>query len=159
MTRLLVTYYSRTGNTEKMAQLVAEGAAEVEGADCDLRPIAQVSPDDLLNYECIVMGSPTYYGNMAAELKQLLDASVAHHGELEGKVGAAFTSAGGHGSGAETTVLAILEALLIHGMIIQGSAEGAHYGAVSAGSPDEAAADHCRRLGRRAAELSVRLFG
>ena len=158
MRRLLVAYYSRTGNTQKMAELVAQGAAEVEAVQVDLRPIDQVSPNELLNYEGIVLGSPTYYGNMAAELKQLLDASVSHHGQLEGKVGAAFASAGGHGSGGETTVLAILQALLIHGMIIQGSAQGNHYGPVSAGPPDEAAAQECRRLGRQVAALVVRLF-
>jgi multimeric flavodoxin WrbA len=63
-------------------------------------------------------GSPTYYGTMAWELKKLLDESVKFHGKLRGKVGGAFTSSANVGGGNETTVLDILKALLIHGMVV-----------------------------------------
>ena len=85
MAKLLVTYYSRTGNTEQMAELVVEGAREIDGVAVDVRPVANVTPDDLLEYDGIIMGSPVYYGTMAAELKQLIDESVCHHGKLDGK--------------------------------------------------------------------------
>ncbi len=159
MARVLITYYSRTGNTEKMAHLVAEGATEVPGAEVVTRPVAEVTPDDLLQFDAIIMGSPVYYGTMAAELKELIDQSVCHHGKLQGKVGGAFASSGGVGGGNETTVLDINKALLIHGMIIAGDSGGDHYGPVAVGAPDDRSAAECRKLGRRVAELAIKLFG
>jgi len=122
MGRILVLYHSRGGNTARMAQLVAEGARE-KGATVDLRPVEEVSPDDLLDYDGIIAGSPTYYGQMSAELKRLLDES----------------------------------AMLIHGMVIQGTPQGDHYGPVAVGAPDERAAKQCRALGERVAELVDKL--
>ena len=159
MARVLVTYYSRSGNTKQMAELVAEGAQEVEDVQVDLGPVKNVTPDDLLDYDAIIIGSPVYYGTMAAEIKSLIDESVVHHGKLDGKVGGAFASSGGPGGGNETTVMDILKCLIIHGMIIKGDAEGDHYGPIAVGGPDERSANECRKLGRRVAELTKRLFG
>jgi NAD(P)H dehydrogenase (quinone) len=100
-----------------------------------------------------------YYGTMAAELKKLIDESVKHHGKLVGKVGGAFASSGGPGGGNETTVLDILKAQLVHGMIVQGDSGGDHYGPIAVGAPDERSRKECRKLGKRAAELAVRLGG
>ncbi len=157
MASLLITYYSRSGNTEKMAREVAAGAEEVAGVRVDLRPVSEVTIDMLLNFDGLLMGSPVYYGTMAAELKDLIDKSVKHHGKLSGKVGGAFASSGGPGGGNETTVLDIVKALLIHGMIVQGDSEGDHYGPIAVGAPDERSKKECRRFGRRMAELTVRL--
>ena len=157
MAKMLICYYSRSGNTEKMAEEVAAGAREVTPVSVDLRPIGEVSPDALLNFDCIVIGSPVYYGTMAAEVKDLIDKSVKHHGKLTGKVGGAFASSGGPGGGNETTVLDILKALLIHGTIVQGDAEGDHYGPIAVGAPDERSRAECRRFGRRMAELVSRI--
>jgi NAD(P)H dehydrogenase (quinone) len=157
MPSILVTYYSRSGNTEKMAEEVAAGAREVTGVSIDLRPVGAVTPDILLNFDAIAIGSPVYYGTMAAEVKEMIDESVKHHGKLVGKAGGAFASSGGPGGGNETTVLDIVKALLIHGMIVQGDAEGDHYGPIAVGAPDERSRNECRRFGRRLAELAVRL--
>jgi NAD(P)H dehydrogenase (quinone) len=159
MASILITYYSRGGNTAKMAESVAVGARRVGGASVEVRPVADVTPDDLLAYDAIIMGSPVYYGTMAAELKDLLDKSVIHHGQLAGKVAGAFASSGAIGGGTETTVLDILRALLIHGMIVQGDHSGAHYGPVAFGAPDERSRGECEKLGRRIAELAGRLGG
>lgn len=159
MAKLLVAYYSRTGNTEQMAQLIAEGARGVEGVQVDVRPVAEVTPDDLLGYDGIVMGSPVYYGSMAAEMKQLIDDSVRHHRKLDGKVGGGFASAGGIGGGNETTVLDIIKALMIHGMIVKGEAMGDHYGPVAIGAPDERSRKECLKYGRSVAALALRLHG
>jgi len=105
------------------------------------------------------MGSPVYFGSAAAELKALIDKSVDHYGKLVGKIGGAFASSGAIGGGTETTVLDILKAMLIHGMIVQGTTEGAHYGPVAFGAPDERALKDCEGLGRRVAELVLRLAG
>lgn len=156
MGRVLVLYYSRGGTTKAMAELVAEGAKGA-GAGVDLKPVEELSASDLLAYDGLVAGSPTYYGHMAAELKKLLDESVRHHGKLEGKVGGAFASAANIGGGNETTIRGILDAWLIHGMIVQGSAHGDHYGPVSIGRPDERVVKQCKALGERVAELVARL--
>jgi NAD(P)H dehydrogenase (quinone) len=140
-----------------MAEAVATGARQVSGVEVEVRPVAEVGPDDLLKPEGIIMGSPVYYGTMAAELKTLIDESVKHHGKLIGKVGGAFASSGGPGGGNETTVLDIVKALLIHGMIVQGDAQGDHYGAIAVGAPDDRSRKECEKLGRRVAELVVKL--
>jgi len=157
MASVLITFYSRSGNTEKMAEAVAAGARRVSGVEVEVRAVAEVGPDDLLKPEGIIMGSPVYYGTMAAELKTLIDESVKHHGKLIGKVGGAFASSGGPGGGNETTVLDIVKALLIHGMIVQGDAQGDHYGAIAVGAPDDRSRKECEKLGRRVAELAVKL--
>jgi len=158
MAKILIVYYSRSGNTRTMAEAVAEGARKLPSAVVDLRPVADASPDHLLNADAVIMGSPVYYGTMAAPLKQLIDDSVKYHRRLNGKVGGAFASSGAEHGGNETTVLDIAKALLVHGMILQGDPEGDHYGAVAVGAPDERSLNSCRRMGERLAALAVRLF-
>jgi len=156
MARVLVTYHSATGNTEKMARLVADGAKKAK-AEVTLKPVAAVDPAELLDYDAIIIGSPTYYGEAAAPVRHLLDESVKYHGQLEGKVGAAFASSANIGGGNETTILSILHSMLIHGMVIRGTSKGDHYGPVSINAPDARVEKQCRELGRRTAELAARL--
>ena len=156
MAKVIVVYFSKGGNTAKMAESVGQGVRD-RGVDCDVKPVADASADALAGYGGIILGSPTYYGHPAAELKALVDASVAHQGQLTGKVGGAFASCGVLGGGAETTVRALLDALLIHGMIVQGTASGAHYGPVSVGVPNKAALKECEQLGERVADLVKKL--
>jgi NAD(P)H dehydrogenase (quinone) len=157
MAKILVVYDSKTGNTEKMAFAVAEGAKQIKGVKVTVKRIEQTRVKDLLNADGIIMGSPTYYGQMSAKLKVLIDESVKIHGKLEGKVGAAFTSSGGTATGAETTLLSILEAMLVHGMIVQGRADNKHYGAAAVGSPRKKELEYCRALGKRVANLVKKL--
>ncbi len=157
MNKILIIYYSRTGNVEKMARAVAEGVEE-EGGQARVEAAEAVKVSELLDAQGIIIGSPTYYGGPAAEIKSLLDRSVRYHGRLDGKVGAAFTSSANLGGGNESTVLGILQAFLIHGMIVQGDHQGDHYGAVALEAPDERAKAQCRRLGRRTAALVKILF-
>lgn len=160
MVRVLIVYDSRTGNTEKAAYLVAEGVKSVEGVDCIVKRVDNVTLDDLLNSDGIIIGSPTYYGLMSAKIKALLDKSVEIHGKLEGKVGAAFTTSGGTATGAETTLLSIIQAMLIHGMIIQGNPEDKHYGLAIVEAPEsDEDKELCREFGRRVAKLTLRIFG
>ena len=156
MDKVLVVYYSRGGNVRKMAEAVGEGARGA-GVACEVKDVTQTTVDELTEYDGLIVGSPTYYGHPAAEIKGLIDASVKHHGRLAGKVGGAFASCGVHGGGAETTVRALLDAMLIHGMIVQGCAKGAHYGPVVVGTPDAGGEKECRLLGERVAELVKRL--
>jgi len=152
MPKAIVIYYSQTGNTKKMAENIVEGIRK-EGIEVVLKEVKEVKAQDLLNYDAIIIGSPTYYGTMAAEIKKLLDDSVKFHGRLDGKIGAAFSSSANIAGGNETTILDILQAMLIHGMIIQGDPQGSHYGAVSVGSPDSRSIKECLRWGLRIAKL------
>ncbi|HOX06938.1 MAG TPA: flavodoxin domain-containing protein, partial [Planctomycetota bacterium] len=119
MHRMIVLYHSRTGNTEKMARAVAEGAIAA-GAEAVTSRVDGFKAEHLRDYGAIAIGSPTYYGGMAAEVKKLIDESVRLHGSLDGKIGGAFASSANVGGGNETTVMDILQAMLIHGMVIQG---------------------------------------
>jgi len=157
MVKILIVYDSKTGNTEQMAYAIAEGAKQVEGVEVTVKRVDNTKLEDLLNADGIIIGSPTYYGQMSAKIKDLIDRTVEIHGKLEGKVGAAFTSSGGIGTGAETTLLSIIQAMLIHGMIIQGRSDDKHYGATAVGKPNEEELEVCRELGRRTAELTKKL--
>ena len=159
MAKVLIVYYSRSGNTAKMAEAVAEGVRKVDGVSVEVRKVAEATPDDLYHADAVILGSPVYYGTMAAELKKLIDDSIKYHRKLDGKVGAAFCSSGAEHGGNETTVLDILKALLIHGMVIQGDPESDHYGSVAIDAPDERSKNSCRRMGERTARLAVKLFG
>jgi len=159
MPRILITYYSRTGNTAKIAEAIAEGAKSVKGVEVIVKRIEETSIEDLLRADTIVIGSPTYYGLLAEPVKKLIDESVKIHGKLDGKIGAAFTSAGGASSGAETTIMSILTAMLVHGMIVQGDPKEQHYGAVSIGKPERREIELCKRKGKRIAELTLKIFG
>src|SRR3990170_1586392 len=157
MAKVLIVYDSKTGNTETMALAVAKGAEQISDIEVTVKKTEQTKLDDLLAADGIIMGSPTYFGQMSAKLKALIDESVKIHKKLTGKVGAAFTSAGGTASGAETTLLSIVQAMLIHGMIVQGRSGDKHFGAASVGSPQDNDLESCRDLGKRVAELALKL--
>jgi NAD(P)H dehydrogenase (quinone) len=158
MSRILVLYYSRTGNTEKMAHAAAEGA-RAAGAEVAIAKAEGFGAERLRDFDGLVIGSPTYYGTMAWELKKVFDDSVKLHGALEGKAGGAFTSSANIGGGNETAILDILQAMLIHGMVVQGTHTGDHYGPVAVGEPDARATEQCKALGRRVARLAEALAG
>jgi len=157
MASVLVIYDSLSGNTEKLAFAVAEGVKQVKGIEAVVKRVENTSLDDLCNADGIIMGSPTYFGQMSGKLKTFIDESVKVYHKLEGKVGAAFTSAGGTATGAETTLLSIIEALLIHGMIVQGRSGDKHYGATAVGAPQAKDIESCKNLGKRVADLILKL--
>ncbi|UEC43513.1 MAG: Flavodoxin/nitric oxide synthase [Methanothrix sp.] len=155
MTKVLVVYHSRSGNTAKMAQVVAEGAKS-GGADVVVKKVEEAALEDLIGADGIVLGAPTYFGTLSAEMKGFIDGSVRVRGKLEDKIGAAFTSSGSPTGGNETTLLSLIQGMLIHGMVIVGDPleTGGHYGAVAVGSPDAESLKSCRKLGERVAKLA-----
>ena len=157
MGKILIIYDSKTGNTEKMAFAIADGVKKVEGINVDIKKADRTNVTDLVDASGIIIGSPTYYGQMSAKIKKLIDRSVDVHGKLEGKVGAAFTSSGGIAGGAETTLLSILNAMLIHGMIISGRSNKEYYGAAAVGEPNKDELESCYDLGERTAKLVARI--
>lgn len=156
--KVVVIYYSRSGTTKKMAELIQRSLTDKK-VTADIFSVEDISAEKLLDYDGIIVGSPTYYGTLAAQIKQLFDESVAFHGKLDGKVGAAFSSAANIAGGNETTVLSIIEAMLIHGMIVQGDPRGDHYGPVAIGKVDKRCEDNCVRLVERFVKLLKKVGG
>lgn len=142
MTKVLVLYYSMYGHIETMAKAVAEGARAVEGVEVAIKrvpelmseeaarqsgvkmdqaaPIATV--DELSQYDAIIFGTPTRFGNMCAQMRNFLDQTgkLWANGSLIGKVGSVFTSTATQHGGQETTIISFHTTLLHHGMIIVG---------------------------------------
>jgi NAD(P)H dehydrogenase (quinone) len=157
--QVLVLYYSRTGNTHKLARAVSDGVESVEGVRCLLRSTEEVKREDFAESDGIIAGSPVYFGVMAAELKKVFDDFVSVRRKTENKVGAAFATGGDASGGKETTMMSIIQAMLIYGMIIVGdpmSATG-HYGVACLGAPDASARQNGFKLGARVAELVKKL--
>lgn len=158
MTQVLVTYFSSTGNTKAMAEAVAEGVRSVEGVECVLKTVPKTTNDDWLTADGVIVGSPTYFGQMAARVKQMFDVTEKIYGDLEGKVGAAFTTSGGAGCGHETTNMSIITALLVCGMVTPGTTQGPHFGPFAVGMPGEKELRQAREMGVRVAALTKKLF-
>jgi NAD(P)H dehydrogenase (quinone) len=155
---VLVVYHSKSGHTRQMAEFIARGADEVQGVTGRTKSAEDTTTTDLERAHGIIIGSPVYYGTMAAPVKQLFDRSVKVHKRLKGKVGAAFASAGSPSGGGETTVLDIVRAMLIHGMIVKGDPGSFPFGPVAVGAPGELVEQECLELGRRVAQLCLELF-
>ncbi len=146
MAKVAVLYYSKTGNTEKMAQAVKQGV-ENSDSQAHLARIEDFNPEDLPEYEGIIIGSPTYYGLLAGPVKDFLDRSIKVHGQLKNKIGAAFSSCATTGGGVESTILSILETMMVHGMLVKGFSDRGHYVPISVEEPDKRALKECRQLG------------
>jgi NAD(P)H dehydrogenase (quinone) len=141
MAKVLVLYYSSYGHIETMAHAVAEGARGA-GASVDIRRVPELVPpevakashfktdqaapvatvDELPQYDAIIVGTPTRFGNMAAQMKNFLDQTggLWFAGKLIGKVGSVFTSTATQHGGQESTLLSTHTVLLHHGMVIVG---------------------------------------
>jgi NAD(P)H dehydrogenase (quinone) len=159
MEKVLVLYHSKGGNTRRLAESIAEGVNSVEGVTGFLKSTETVTKEDFLAADGIIAGSPVYFGVMAAELKKIFDDFVGVRKKMEGKVGAAFATSGDPTGGKETTMMSIIQCMLIYGMIIVGdpmSATG-HYGTACVGVPDADAASNGRKLGGRVAEVVKKL--
>jgi NAD(P)H dehydrogenase (quinone) len=156
--QVLVLYYSKGGNTSKLARHIAEGV-ESAGVSAVLKSTQEVSREDFSNSSGIIAGSPVYFGVMAADMKRIFDDYVGLRKQMENKVGAAFATSGDPTGGKETTMLSILHCFLIYGMIVVGDPMEAsgHYGVACVGAPDEKCAENGRKLGRRVAELCRKL--
>ena len=142
MTKMLVLYYSSYGHIEAMAYAQAEGAARIAGEHVTVKRVAELapaevcrasgfkldqkaplaSPDELEQYDLIIFGTPTRFGNMAAQMRNFLDQTGAlwARGALVGKVGSVFCSTASQHGGQETTITSFHNTLLHHGMIVVG---------------------------------------
>ena len=167
MGNVLVLYYSQGGNTEKMAHLVAEGAAQIPEIEIRLKSVVEANRDDILWCDGLAVGSPTYLGTVSAAMKKFWEDLLPDWQKLDGKIGCAFSSQGGWGGGAELTCQALMTIMMNYGFLVFGVTDyaghqfTAHYGATQAGEPrKEKQKEACRRLGKRLAEwVSVFIDG
>jgi len=160
---VLVTYHSVTGNTERMAQGVAEGAKAVSGTSVVLKRVGEVGADDLSSSDAVIVGSPVYFANMSGEVKTFFDNwslkfSLFQDRKMRNKVGAAFATGAAVSAGKEFTILGILGAMLNNQMIIVSGGGG--FGASATTGPDSPGIDEkelaaARDLGKRVAEVAA----
>ena len=152
---VLVLYYSKGGNTRKLAEAITEGINQIDGVEAVLRHTRDVTKDEFVAADGLIVGSPVYFGTMAAQLKKVLDEYVGIRRKMENKIGAAFATSADPSGGKETTMMSIIQALLIYGMIIVGDplAATGHYGTSCVGAPDNDTRENGRKLGRRVAGL------
>jgi NAD(P)H dehydrogenase (quinone) len=160
--QVLVAYHSVTGNTEKMAGGVAEGAKGVSGTIVLLRRVQEVTAQDLFHSSAIIVGSPVYWSNMAGEVKTFFDSWQFKFGvypefKMRDKIGAAFVTGGQVSGGKELAMLSILAAMMGNQMIVVSG--GGAFGAsatTEGGSPgiDESELESARQLGKRVAEVA-----
>ncbi len=134
MIKVLVLYYSKRGNTQKMARLMARGVESIDGCEAMLRTVESdladadkpndliISEQDMLDCDAVLLGSPSYFGNMAAPLKKFIDSTgnLWFSGAMEGKPAGVFATASSLHGGQETTLINMMIPLLHFGMIIVG---------------------------------------
>jgi len=159
ISKVLVIYYSKTGNTKKLAEDIAKGVKQINEVECILKKVSEVTKEDFTTSNGIIIGSPVYFGTMASEVKEVLDRFVIIRKKMADKIGAAFTTSGDHSGGKETTLISIIQALLIYGMIVVGDPLDAtgHYGISCVGAPDETTSKNAMKLGQRVAELTIKI--
>src|SRR5882672_9540662 len=157
MGRVLVLYDSASGNTAKMAALVAEGAGDIPGIEVRLRKVDEATVDDVFWCDGLALGSPTNMGLFSWKMKRFWDETMAPHWmKVDGKFACAFSSSGGWGGGAELACQSLLTVLINFGFLVFGVTDyatkqiTAHYGAITAREPrDEGTQTACRLLGKR----------
>lgn len=160
MGKVLVLYDSASGNTAKMAELVAEGASGVAGIEVRSRKVEDATADDVLWCDGLAVGSPTNMGVLSWKMKRFWDEPMAPHWmKVDGKIACAFSSSGGWGGGTELACQSILTVLMNYGFLVFGVTDyatkltTAHYGAIAARAPrDEETQAACRLLGKRLGE-------
>ncbi len=164
MARILLLYDSRGGLTEQLAESVEAGVIEA-GAECIRRRVEVATVDEMLEADGLIVGSPNWSG-ITGKLKEWFDGSGDRweSGEMAGKVGGAFTAGYSRSGGNEATLLQILHLLFAHGMIVVGlpwtdamRTSGSYYGATAHGSVTDEDRAQARALGRRVAEVALRL--
>ncbi|MBC8401138.1 MAG: flavodoxin domain-containing protein [Candidatus Marinimicrobia bacterium] len=166
MGKILILYDSNSGNTEKMARLVAEGATSVPGMKVKLKTVKNVLASDVTWCDGIAVGSPTHMGVLSWSMKKFWD-EIGDElwGKIDGKIGCAFSSSGGWGGGNELACQSILTVLINYGFLVFGLPDYVdekltlHYGAVTAGEPrSDGEKKSCRLLGIRLAEWVAVFF-
>lgn len=165
-TNILIVYHSMTGNTKALAEAVAEGARSVENTSVVIRTTNDVLKEDLVRADGIILGSPSYYANVATPMKEFIDKWYFEYElPLFDKIGGAFSAGGSRTGGQELVVISLLIAMMNNGMIVAGPVYEAWgtFGATAMtdvpphDGVDEFELSDARLLGERIARLARRL--
>ncbi len=171
--RILVAYYSRTDNTERMARAVAAGAKGIPGVTIRVKQVSDVSKEDLDSAHAIILGSPTYFANIPGTMKTVIDDwNWKMKVDFTDKVGGAFATAGGRTGGQGHVVVSLLLFMLNNRMVVAGplyqnpqtGSIWGESGAVAVTGPvdpgvGESELDGAQRLGERVARLAAKMKG
>lgn len=160
MGKILVLFDSHTGNTEKMASLIAVGASRIQGIEVRLSQIVDASAEDITWCDGIAVGTPTNMGVMSWQMKRFWDEEARDvWGKVDGKIATVFSSSGAWGGGAEIACLAMMVTLMNFGFLVFGVTDyvgkkfSLHYGATNAKAPrEDEERMACKRLGERLAQ-------
>ncbi len=160
MGKILVLFDSNSGNTAKMAQLIAEGVSSIPNMEVRILKIDDATAEDVVWCDGLAVGSPTNMGLLSWKMKKFWDETMASHWmKVDGKIACAFSSSGGFSGGSEMACQSILTVLINFGFLVFGVTDYVsklmtlHYGATSIREPrSEESQDACRRLGKRLAE-------
>jgi NAD(P)H dehydrogenase (quinone) len=160
MGKVLVLFHSASGNTARMAALVADGANLIPGIEVRVRSIDDAKPEDVYWCDGLAVGSPTNMGVLSWKMKRFWDENMFDHwGKVDGKIASAFSSSGGWGGGSEIACQSLQMVLMNFGFLVfgvtdyAGTTMTAHYGAIAAREPRQSEVQEaCRLLGRRLAE-------
>ena len=163
---VVITYYSESGKTQVMAEAVARGVAKVEYVSCTIKPIDEISMEEVINASALILGSPVYNANIAPQILEFINSWPFEGRPLKDKIGAVFVTGGGFSIGEESVMMGMIRAMLVHGMlIIGGDKTEASFGASAiTGEGDFAgkAVDtlflkKAEGLGKRVADMVLRL--
>lgn len=159
--KITILYFSKTGHTKEMANVIANGMRKIPNIEVGVFDINNIDDDFLLESKAVVFGTPTYFASTCWEIKKWLDESNKYN--LEGKIGAVFSTAHYAQGGADTAILTIITHLLVKGMLVYsgGSALGQpfiHLGAVAIDENFEKSKSMFEVFGERIANKTISLF-
>ncbi len=160
MAKICILYFSKTGKTKEMAEVIAEGATEA-GAEVKTLSIEDALPEDVNDCDAVIFGTPTYYANICWQIKKWFDEGKAFN--LSGKLGAAFATANMIQGGADTAITTLIQHMMVKGMLVYsgGTTCGqpfVHLGAVATRDQFEECKPMFRALGERVAKKALELF-
>jgi NAD(P)H dehydrogenase (quinone) len=162
---VLISYHSKTGNTEALARAIANGAQQVQGVKVIMKTVEETTSDDLLNAGAVIVGSPVYNAGIAPAVSQFISSWPFEGTPMKDKLGAAFVTAGGISAGEELAMLNILHSMMIFGMIVMGGDDWTAPFGASAISDEAFTGNHYHdefmkkgeNLGKRVAGVLVKL--
>ncbi|WP_245189333.1 flavodoxin family protein [Lunatimonas salinarum] len=121
--KILIAYFSSTGNTQSMAVAVAKGASNFGGVTVQVKEIASVTDEDLISAQAIILGSPVYNANVPPKVQEFINSWPFENRPFFNKLGAVFVTGGGFSIGEEAVMFSLIRAMMIHGMVILGGTE------------------------------------
>jgi NAD(P)H dehydrogenase (quinone) len=159
--KLSIIYHSETGNTQKLAEAVSEGAKRMDGVDVKLMSIDEVDPAFVEDSAAVIIGCPTHRGSFSWQMKKWLGTTRL---KMAGKLGSVFASEGYLGGGAELAEMGLIAHLLVMGMLVysagtSGGQPFTHFGAVAIKDGDEGQKQRASIYGERIARKALELFG